>query len=201
MNKTIPVIILFSLAINACQTLPTNNKTDAKSRFVNNGNGTITDNKTGLMWKRCTEPTYYSKNPNYVDKFECYHNEKPYKWNDAMTAFDDFKFAGYSDWRLPTIDELRSIVKCRNGAVLTPNGEDDCSTHDKKYGDPYDPSIDKTVFPRTDVHSTYLSSTSIKGHENYNWSKAYAITFWKGTKYTTQKTDGNGRVRLVRNIK
>jgi len=66
-----------------------------KKRFTNNKNGTVTDNKTGLMWL---------KNPRDYNKGHVRN------WKDAVAGCKKFKFAGYKDWRLPTVHELFSIV-------------------------------------------------------------------------------------------
>jgi len=61
-----------------------------KKRFVNNGNDTITDNKTGLMW---------------VSK----DNGTPINWYDAIEYCKNLRVGGYTDWRMPTIAELASL--------------------------------------------------------------------------------------------
>ena len=61
------------------------------NQFVNNGNGTITDNATGLMWMQ---------NDNGTGVL----------WKDALSYAENFTYAGYSDWRLPDTKELQSIV-------------------------------------------------------------------------------------------
>ncbi len=61
------------------------------NQFVDNGNGTITDSATGLMWMQ---------NDNGTGIL----------WKDALSYAEDFSFAGYSDWRLPDTKELQSIV-------------------------------------------------------------------------------------------
>ncbi len=62
-----------------------------KNDFVDNGDGTVTDHATGLMWMQND-------------------NGSAILWKDALTYAEDFSFAGYSDWRLPDIKELQSIV-------------------------------------------------------------------------------------------
>jgi hypothetical protein len=61
------------------------------NQFVNNGNGTITDNATGLMWMQ---------NDNGTGVL----------WKDALSYAENFTYAGFSDWRLPDVKELQSIV-------------------------------------------------------------------------------------------
>lgn len=55
-------------------------------------NQTVSDPKTGLMWKRKCQPKEYT----YDEAI------KLFKGNDS--------FAGYNDWRLPTIDELKTLL-------------------------------------------------------------------------------------------
>ncbi|MFX1563136.1 MAG: DUF1566 domain-containing protein [Promethearchaeota archaeon] len=62
--------------------------------FVDNGDGTITDNATGLMW---------SQNDS----------GEGFNWEDALAWVqqkNDENFLGYNDWRLPNAKELQSIV-------------------------------------------------------------------------------------------
>ncbi|MBC8466382.1 MAG: DUF1566 domain-containing protein [Deltaproteobacteria bacterium] len=61
-------------------------------RFTNNGDDTVTDNTTRLMW---------SKNANIYERDI---------WRDAVTNCERLTLAGHQDWRLPSIQELRSLV-------------------------------------------------------------------------------------------
>ena len=74
--------------------------------FVDNGDGTITDKATGLMWEKGGSPTARSlkRAKFYVKKL------------------NKVRFAGYSDWRLPTIEELASLVQKKeiNGLHANP---------------------------------------------------------------------------------
>ena len=58
--------------------------------YLNNGNGTITDTITGLMWQR-------------VDGGEM-------TFDKATTYANDLVLGGFSDWRMPTVLELHSIL-------------------------------------------------------------------------------------------
>ncbi len=66
--------------------------------FTDNGNGTVTDNVTGLMWpKNDDDLTHY------------------WDWDDgaavaAINYCQSLSLGGYADWRLPSIHELVSIV-------------------------------------------------------------------------------------------
>ena len=60
-------------------------------RFTDNGDGTVTDNCTGLMWQKETAPGTYT-------------------WEDALKYCEDLSLAGHSDWRLPNVMELQSLV-------------------------------------------------------------------------------------------
>lgn len=66
------------------------NPTSTITHFTNNGNGTVTDNLTGLMWVQA--PASDTLN-----------------WENALTTAESLSFAGYDDWRLPNIKELQSI--------------------------------------------------------------------------------------------
>lgn len=59
--------------------------------FVDNGDGTISDNATGLMWMQ---------NDSGVGL----------NWGEALAYCENLDHAGYSDWRLPDAKELQSIV-------------------------------------------------------------------------------------------
>ena len=68
-------------------------------RFTNNGDGTITDNATGLMWAS----DGIGEGCNWGSlKF----------WAGAIFWAEGLYFAGYTDWRLPNSQELYSIVDC-----------------------------------------------------------------------------------------
>ena len=75
---------------------------EMSGNFLVRNDGTVTDTRTGLMWMRCVQGQTW-------DGQACVRNEVPpkYTWNQAMALRHDF--AGYNDWRLPSIDELKGV--------------------------------------------------------------------------------------------
>ena len=61
------------------------------NKFIDNGDGTVTDEATGLMWLQND-------------------NGEGVLWQIALSYAEGKEFAGYSDWRLPDAKELQSIV-------------------------------------------------------------------------------------------
>jgi hypothetical protein len=70
-------------------------------RFTDNGDGTVTDTCTGLMWQK--ETADVNKNGSIGDE------DRP-EWVDALKYCERLSFAGHDDWRLPNVRELQSIV-------------------------------------------------------------------------------------------
>lgn len=94
-------------------------KGDARS-FTDNGNGTITDNKTGLMWEKKDQAT--GGIHNYANTYTW--SGSSYGSGNVMdgTVTSTFLaalntppcFAGYCDWRIPNRFELESIQNLGN---------------------------------------------------------------------------------------
>lgn len=108
------------------------------ARFVDNGDGTITDNATGLMWVQ--DPSQLGGSwgspgsPSYIN------------WNIAVDLCSSLVYAGYSDWRLPNIKELLSLVDYSKS----------------------NPAID-TAFFLNMQNAPYWSSTTRKDSTSYKW--------------------------------
>lgn len=71
------------------------------NRFLDHGDGTITDTCTGLMWQKVSADVGDDLNGA---------NDGSLGWCDALAFADDLDFGGHTDWRLPNIRELLSIV-------------------------------------------------------------------------------------------
>jgi arylsulfatase A-like enzyme len=68
--------------------------------FVGNGNGTVTDHATGLMWQQ--GDSVVTQN-----------------WEQALAYAEGLELAGYRDWRLPNAKELQSIVDYTRAPLVT----------------------------------------------------------------------------------
>jgi sulfatase modifying factor 1 len=101
--------------------------------YTDNGDGTVTDNGTGLVWQQSAPTT-------------------PFTQAAALAYCAGLNLNGYTDWRLPWVVELVSIV--------------DPST--------YNSSINNTVFPNT-RSSFFWSSTPAAGASNVAWSVIFRL--------------------------
>ncbi len=70
-------------------------------RSFDNGDGTVTDLATGLMWVRDTASPSLEYDPD---------GDRKVYWQKALQYCDRLKFAGYEDWRLPNVVEMLSIM-------------------------------------------------------------------------------------------
>ena len=133
------------------------------SRYTDHGNGTVTDTKTGLMWKQCSEG---QSGDTCADD----GSTKAMNWKQALEHAESHAFAGYSDWRVPNIKELRSLV-ARNR---------------------YEPSINSTRFPNTSGEWFWSASPYAHDHDD-----ALVVDFKYGYDGYYNR-NGTTRVRLVR---
>ena len=130
--------------------------------FTDNGNGTVSDSVTGLMWQKCSA--------GQNNDSTCSGTSQTYQWQGAFAFCNGLSLAGHSDWRLPNVKELHSIV-------------DDTVSK---------PAINTTPFPNTES-SSYWSSTTYAS----NPSSAWLVGFDAGGVGYYGKTDV-GYVRCVR---
>ena len=80
------------------KTAPAKKPTPELKPFVDNGNGTVTDPNTGLVWK---------KTDAWLD------THKFYTWQahrDYVSEVNKEKFAGYDNWRIPSKSEAVTLV-------------------------------------------------------------------------------------------
>ncbi len=99
------------------------------SQFTDHGNGTVTDHRTGLMWKKC---------PEGLSGATCSEGSLAlFNWQQALQRPGISNPAlGHDDWRVPNVTELESLI------------EEQCMT----------PSINARMFPNTPSQRFWTSS-------------------------------------------
>jgi hypothetical protein len=83
--------------------------------YVDNGDGTVIDMITGLMWSQSTDMD---------DDGDIDVNDKM-TYDEALAGASSFALGGYDDWRLPTIKELYSLILFSG---IDPSGYEGTST-------------------------------------------------------------------------
>lgn len=160
------LLILVTANVSAAQTCKyaSIRATAPASRFSDNLDGTVTDKASGLQWKRCAEGQTWSGGT-------CTGSPTTHFWQQALQLADTASYAGHSDWRLPNIKELSSIV------------ERAC----------YSPAIDQAVFPAAPT-SYFWSASPYAYGSDYAWY----VYFYNGYNGYSYKGYYYPHVRLVR---
>lgn len=139
----------------------------AYGNYADNSNGTITDNKTGLIWQKCSMG--YNNDATCSDDGNTTNNTAT--WVNAVSYCESLNLASQTDWRLPNVKELKTLV--------------DYST--------YNPSINN-LFTNTVANYYWSSSTNV-----LNTSYAWVVNFGYGDTYSGGKTNSY-YVRCVRGL-
>ena len=132
--------------------------------YTDNGNGTVTDSATGLVWQKCSAGQGTTLGDCGTGSISWY------TLSDALMFCEGLILGGRSDWRLPNINELMSIIDY---------------TKDN-------PSIDSSIFPNTIATMTWWSSTT----QAHNTSRMWIIQFNIGN-LTFSSKEGQNKVRCV----
>ncbi|MCP3925461.1 MAG: DUF1566 domain-containing protein [Desulfobacterales bacterium] len=120
------------------------------SDFQDNGDGTVADRETGLVWEQGTGGAM--------------------TWENALIYCESLSLGGKDDWRLPSRNELQSII--------------DYTTNN--------PSVDIIFFPDTELLFYWSSTTDVSQS-----ARAWYIDFENGDVSFTDKTNSY-YVRAVR---
>jgi len=75
--------------------------------YTDNGDGTITDNTTGLMWEKLSSDGSIH---DYATTYTWYTALPTTGVTTKVATLNSDGFAGHTDWRLPNVNELQSIV-------------------------------------------------------------------------------------------
>ncbi|OQX04353.1 MAG: hypothetical protein BWK73_36495 [Thiothrix lacustris] len=114
-SVTYPIIglLLISSFVSHAQTCIPASAFTPTNQFTDRGD-TVSDNKTGLMWKKCTEGQTWGMLVT-TNTYGCIGDPAKYKWKSALELAQSTNssggFAGYVDWRVPNMSELISIVE------------------------------------------------------------------------------------------
>lgn len=156
-----------SLANQVCFTdsMP---ETTPSTQYLVHGDGTVSHVTTGLMWMQCADG---------LSDENCATGETQlYTWSGALQRADSINntggFAGYTDWRVPNISELLTIV------------EEQCTQ----------PAINATAFPATERLFFWSSSPNFNNND-----ATWFVDFKFGSSGNVARS-GSYPVRLVRSI-
>ncbi len=130
------------------------------STFIDNGNGTITHKATGLTWQRCAVGQVWN-DKTCLGQSVTYTHEQALKLSSSL--------AEQTDWRLPTANELASIVEYST----------------------FNPAINTAVFPGMDKGSLFWSSS-------FNSKGKWAVDFTVGDDDLVENKDSTFLIRFVR---
>jgi len=130
------------------------------NNFADNGDGTITDKATGLMWQKSDSGSAMN-------------------WRDALAYAQKLTLAGHTDWRLPSVKELQSIVDYTRAPMVTNSAA-------------LDP-----IFNVTNIESYFWSSTThLDGPPDRQCTAAAYVAFGRALGYM-QMPPQSGNYRLM----
>ena len=132
----------------------------AGERFIDNGDGTVTDTLTNLMW---------AKDDNMGD----------ITWHDAVVYCKTPPIAGYkyTDWRMPTIEELKTLY------------DEDSTGYETVCG------LGVKIYPNIVLTCAWVWASDTQA------ISAFAFSFRKGYKYSTLRLNKKSfRALPVRNL-
>lgn len=157
--------------------------TGIESSYQDNGDGTVTDLNTGLMWQQTPD----FERHNYYDAFE---------YVESLTI------GGYTDWRLPTIKELYSLLYS-NGELDPTNTSGSQAYLDDTYFDfEYDQNIPYAgqYWSSTKYVKGGLQTESIEGAFGFNFADGHIKAYETGLYFdgTSGVQDPGCYVRAVR---
>ena len=130
--------------------------------------GTVVHTATDLQWAQCAIGQEWNRD-------SCTGTAEVFTWEDAKAAIDAFNrnggMGGFTDWRLPTREELESIAEhCREA-----------------------PAINTMIFPKTPWAGFWTSTNGDANHEF-----AWFVGFYYGLAFEYSHS-ASYRVRPVRN--
>ncbi len=123
--------------------------------YTDLGNGTVCDNVTGLEWQQKSAPDTY-------------------RWQEAFDYCNNLELGNHDDWRLPTIEELSTLV---DSGIPDPgptvNIDYFPDTIGSAYSDYWSSTVDADVFTKAWI--VHFSDGSVKGSSKMNALNVRAV--------------------------
>jgi hypothetical protein len=163
-----------------------------RSPLRDNSNGTITDSAKGITWMKCAQGMTFNAESN-----TCEGSNSTFQycdWNnnscnggvsdglldgggnsEAWDTCNTLEFAGHTDWRVPTKEELGGLISCSNGHVVDGDYPARCSDGD---GDFTTPAIDTSLF--SNFSSTWFWTSASYADNSLG---AWHVYFFDGNVY------------------
>jgi hypothetical protein len=148
-----------------------------EGRFVDNEDGTVTDTCTGLMWQKETP------NPGAI------HGATPegwVTWESGLRYCEQLEFAGHSDWRLPNVQELSSLIMYNQPVAEAP-------------------TIAGPFQETTGTYTSYWTSTTMEAYPAWAWAVyfrwGWTIAGKAECQFDTAKVNAVCWVRAVRDAR
>lgn len=177
----------FSLTLIACShTAVSERSAQAIDRFQVQDD-VVTDTRSQLMWTRCLLGATWNGTT-------CEGKAASYGWQEAQDRLKTFIYAGYGDWRIPTLAELKTLV----------DNETETAVPTVKI-----PHVNQSVFPTPyckgaargpadhDGHSCWQwTSTPVESNAHYGWIVYFDYAYHSGI-YEADRF----ALRLVRNYR
>jgi hypothetical protein len=148
--------------------------------YQDNGDGTVTDLSTGLMWQQT---------PDLENKST---------WSEAVAGAATLGLAGYDDWRLPSIKELYSLMDFSGITAMDAAGSTpylDTDYFDFAFGD--------TSAGERMIDAQYCSSTEYVSTTMFGSHTVFGVNFADGRikGYGTSDPDGGEKTFFVRYVR
>jgi len=159
-------------------------------RYQNNGDGTITDLNTGLMWEQKIRDIVTGKGLHDVTLVFPWDSAAPtiWDWLEQVNTEGGSGLGGQNDWRIPNVKELQSIVDYgasfpavdpafNNGPGVGACSVAECSLTES---------------------AGYWSSTTVDGFSGSAWGVQFGFGIANGDVKSNFSFGNGGHVRAVR---